>query len=51
MSSRNAPASLQSTVAATFRQGIALIRMALSGKSLSSQSDATDKAFGPRSFC
>lgn len=50
MSSRNAAASLQSTVALTFRQGIAFDRIALGSKTLSIQFDTTDKAFGARSF-
>ena len=50
MFSRNATASLQSTVALTFRQGIAFIRVALGRKSLLRQSDARDRAFGLRSF-
>jgi hypothetical protein len=55
MSSRNATASLQSTVALTFRQGIAFIgiafiRVDLGRKSLLRQSDARDRAFGLRSF-
>ena len=49
MFSRNAVASLQSTVALTFRQGIAFRRMALGSNSFASQSDTTDKAFGGRS--
>jgi len=39
MSSRNAAASLQSTVALTFRQGIAFDRIALGSKTLSIQFD------------
>ena len=50
MSSRNATASLQSTVALTFRQGIALIRIAFGRKSLLLESNAADRAFGLRSF-
>lgn len=50
MSSRNAAASLQSTVALTFRQGIAFHQIALGSQTLSSQSATTDKAFGARFF-